>query len=380
MSSDNTNISLRLAMCDLNELENNNLPKRNESKYVGEADEQGIENINPYDLNSCMIFEMAIRNNDVINIISKLDYIDQIKTKFPYLDEVDTLLYSPIENTLLENDTQENETLENNILTKELEDKYTSISELSLSNYKKKLNELIDFEYSNNYNSQYYKAMIKEGIDIFDITKDIDLEIIEKYQFKDLTKKTFLDKNSLTGGKLRIIFNYLQDKLKYDFFIYPNQYYNGLEETYNEKVISKEFISNDIFNSQTTRNEINKTLIEFRKLKPTEMNIIADYLFIYDYFKASVKNNKNLKRNQKSLIYKEIQYELTRYNDINIVDKHKTKKTLSYDACKSLCESNINYSNDKTIKFYIGERTIKDRLKLMKNFIDNTNYKYIIFS
>ena len=221
--------------------------------------------------------------------------------------------------------------------------------------------------------------MENDGIDICDTTIDIDQNIINKYKFKDLSKKMIIDNQKLSMGKLNFVNEYLQYKLKYNFFIYPNGYYKGLKESCNEKVISKELISKNMLNSESITNEINETLVEFRKFKPTEMGKIADSFFIYDYYKQSIRNRKNIKREEKSLIYKDIKYELTRYHGLTILDNNKQEKTLSYEACKKLCYNNSDFTIGKSVNFYITERTIKDRLNLMEKFIDHRFYRYLIF-
>ncbi len=243
MSQENNYISFKNVMDELRDLEHNSLIKRDNSKYTGNTRKQGIEEIKIYDFYPCIMLEMAIRNKGVIDIINKLNYSESLIDKYPYLEYENDILFKPIDNNIqcgtlnlvMEDDNNEDKPP---MITKDLEKEFIGISELPFPEFKKKLNKLVDLEYSNNYNKHYLEDMINDGID--DIL-DINEETIRQYKFKDSTSKTVIDPEYLTFGKLNNAIENLQDKLKYNFFIYPNKYFKGLKESCSNKFNGKHF-------------------------------------------------------------------------------------------------------------------------------------------
>lgn len=89
---------------DTDEFEENSLPKRTEGKY------KKIEKYEPYELTHCVVFEMAIRNEEVKNLIQNISSIKMLQ------DKVREIIFPSIE-TLFE-------------------DKDSNISESTLQKYK----------------------------------------------------------------------------------------------------------------------------------------------------------------------------------------------------------------------------------------------------
>ncbi|MCT7566811.1 hypothetical protein N5T96_10770 [Aliarcobacter butzleri] len=333
------------------------LPRRDDPKYCGDNTIKGIEQLDIYQFNSCMIFEMATRNKDVIEIIHKLDFIEELKDKHPYL-EYEGFLFKPLD------PVSDNE-MQLNIIIEELRIQFEAIAELPISKFIDKLEFLVDTEYSNNYNENWNDDMINDGIadDPFQITD----ELFKKYKHKSIQGKTFIGDKNLTGGKLNIIFEYLQDKLKYEYFIFPEGYFQDLEISCHEEVISKDLIIENYklyFNEIT--DDMNKAIKEFRALKPTHMEEIADIFFIYDYYSKRKADDK--------LTYcaQDIKSELTKYHGIEI---KSLNAKLSYDDCLARYEE----FKDLDASFYHVEKTITDKIKLMEEFIDNKLYRFILF-
>ena len=54
----------------------------------------------------------------------------------------------------------------------------------------------------------------------------------------------------------------------------------------------------------------------------------------------------------------------------------KIKKTILY---KELRDSYIE-NQDEKLEYYITERSIRDKIKMMKEFISECNYKYLFFA
>ena len=329
-------------------------PSRADSQYIGNDTIKGIEEITFLEFHSCIIFEMAKRNEKVIEIIEKLNYLEKLTHKYPYLQDSTNCLFKPIAEEKTELPT----------VTLELEEEYTTMAKLPILELKKQLSKLIDIEYSNNFNepSKRESNNLTAGAIL-----DIDDSIYERYKFKDLSKKTTIDDGLLTYGKLHIIIDHLQDTLKYEFFIYPTGYVKDYDESCVEKLITKELLIENEINLPEPTDEINNELIEFRKLKPTDIKAVADYFFIYDC------NKKRIKDGQKILIAQDIKFALTKYHGIEI---EGIKGVVSFEDCLK----NYDVYKDLNASFNTVERAIRDKITLMKNFIDNKYYKYLLFT
>lgn len=340
MSRKINNIQFKDIMQELKYLDDSDdLPQRNHSQYIDKFGAKGIEEINIHDFNSCLILQMAIRNKNVTEILSKFNSIENLIAKYPYLDYGNDILLPSLDNKNKED------------LFKEL----VNISKLPLIEFTNKLQELVDLDYSANYNENYQEKMENDGCVGYKRNK----KIIQKYKFKDPKGKTKLDKHCITFGKLFIIMRYFDEKLKNNFFIYPDGYIARDENNCSKNLIAREYLD-------MKRNEIKEALLEFRKLKPTDMETVADYFFIYDYYKKRVANGGE------KLIYQDIKYALTKHYGITIKN---TKEKISYEKCLE----NYDQHENSVSEFYIVEKSIRERIKFMEYFIDNENYKYLIF-
>lgn len=344
---DNKYIKLHEIMKNLEYLRDDiGLPHRDDRVY------RSIEQLNIGHFKLCMIFEMATRNKEVIEIINKLDFIEELKDKHPYLEHEDCLLFKTIEPDF---DAE----LQLPMLTEELKKEFEVISKMPIAKFQEKLEFLVDIEYSNNYNGNWYHDMINDGIE--DDPYKITDELYKKYKHKTLQGKTTIDDNNLTCGKLYIIFEYLQNKLKNEYFIYPEGYYKELEKSCHEEVISKDMIiEHGTFNFNEIPDDVNK----FRSLKPTHMKDVADLFFMYDYY-TNIEKDGNV-----TLCREDIKFELTKYNGIKTEDK----KTLSYEECLERYEEFKNLN----VRYCLGEKAIENKIKLMKDFIDKKLYRFIL--
>ncbi len=329
-------------------------PSRADSQYIGNDTIKGIEKITFLEFHSCIIFEMAKRNEKVIEIIEKLNYLEKLTHKYPYLQDSTNCLFKPIAEEETELPT----------VTFELEEEYTTMAKLPILELKKQLSKLIDIEYSNNFIEPSKRELNNLTIDTI---IDMDDSIYEKCKFKDLSKKTTIDDGLLTYGKLHIIIDYLQDTLKYEFFIYPNGYYKVNNESCHEKLISKELLIENEINLPEPNDEIRDKLIEFLKLKPTDIKAVADYFFMYD------SNKKRINDGQKTLIAQDIKFALTKYHGIQI---EGIKDVVPYEDCLK----NYDIYKDLNASFDTVERAIRDKITLMENFIDNKYYRYLLFT
>ena len=360
-------------------------PSRDNPKYTGN---KGIEQIKDFEFTSCMIFEMASRNIEVIEIIDKLNYIDELKDKYPYLEYELDIMYKSIDKkkeTLKIIDTQKYfpkppiafkipkfplrfkkfyESISVPILTKEIENEYTVFAQLPLSDFQNELEFLIDMKYSDNYNENWIDDMVKDGID--DPFK-INEELTQQYKFKDSKGKKTIDNKYLSFGKLNIIIEYLQDRLKNDFYIYPNGYCQGFKENRNKKIVSKDFISGQIIQDEFKTTEISEALEDFRKLKPKDINIIADLFFMYDYYKKCQEDEE-----KRTYLHLDIKCLLTMHYGIEIKD---TKELISYDICLERDDE----LKSSELGFYEVEKSIKNKIELMNKLINNKYYKYLLF-
>lgn len=353
-SRDVKSMNFKLLMEELENIsENYDLPQRHDDKYCGTKETKGIEQIDICQFNSSIVFEMAIRNKKVIEIINKLKYIKELKNKYPYL-QGHIYLFPFIED----------EEKDPYTVTKELEREYISIAEQEISVFKNELEFSIDTDFSDNYNENWSNDMTNDGIDISDYDVATD-ELIFEYKIKNPKKKTIVDSNNLDFGKLNIIVEYLENKLKYEYFIYPEGYHEGLNKNSYEEVIKLDSIEEDIFKDNEITEDIKVALEKFRALKPTHTKEIADMFYIYDYY------NKRKDDEELGLYAQDIKFKLTLHHGIEI---KKLKKRFSYDEC---------YDRKKELEklkasFYYTEKTITDKAKLMEKFIDKKLYRFIL--
>ena len=110
----------------------------------------------------------------------------------------------------------------------------------------------------------------------------------------------------------------------------------------------------------------------FSTIRNATPESIADLFYMYDYYIYKIKIKEELKINNN------IKLALTKHHPIgikNLKDK-KIKKTILY---KELRDSYIE-NQDEKLEYYITERSIRDKIKMMKEFISECNYKYLFFA
>lgn len=96
------------------------------------------------------------------------------------------------------------------------------------------------------------------------------------------------------------------------------------------------------------------------------MNIISDLFFIYDYYKSYKKNENYIAQNIKFLLT--IHY--------GIEFKHIKDKVFTIEDCLN----NEDKYKDFEVKFYMVEKSIRNKRKIMEDFIDKGNYKFLILN
>lgn len=266
-------------------------------------------------------FEMAIRNKEVINITQKLDHIKNIiennqESLKDYSDWILGIKYWE--------DEFEGEPPEFTV-DSELKKEYLFIAEMPTNKF------------------------------------------IEEIDFL-ATEKDLLNKKPEAFVHLKIIADYLQDKLLKEYHIYKDGYFFIHKYGYfdpDEAVDSNSIYKHDfsVFNLPDEK----KLIIEkFINRKDDNMKKTADMFFMWDYY-IKRKADDNL------VFYtQDIKFELTKYHGIKI---EGFEEKLTYDDCLDRYEElkNLNAS------FYTVEKRISDKIQLMEEFIDKKLYKFILF-
>ena len=376
----------------------NDLPKRDESKYI-----KKIESIDIFEFSSCIMLEMAHRNKDVIDIINKIEYIQDLMRN-PIVKEIENLNEFLKKNSEITSSVNSNTNKLINEWEKSLNENIkllTGKSGEECEEYKQKLGkseffkkdseELIrlrTLDYfrdksfiSPNILKNEYRFILKLSLDEF--KKELEFFEDRPNVVEFFVKNKISDENTQLLHKLATIMELLQSKLKIEFFIYPNKYYKDANNDCNNNVICKNYFRK-LPNTQKALKILNKSFVqnslnEFRKLKPTEMEAVSDIFFIYDY------NKKTLNNDQIS-IAKNIKYALTIFHGVEIGENKKTKKNI--ETRKTIERMNYNdfleeyyeFDENKLAGFYCTERNINEKIKLMKNFIEKKYFKYIIFN
>ena len=334
MSKEAKYINFKVLMDELKFFEENeDLPSRNDSRYIGNETIKGIEQIELFEFTPSIMFEMAIRNKEVIEIIEKIEHIYKLMTDILVSEK------SKIEEKeLIDLEIFNFKNLHNfGSIGFELEDEYYKITLLSIDKFIKELEFLIDSKYNDKIENFFNQN-----------NKLKDREIRYCYELSE-------------------IMEILQKKLKYEFFIYPYGYLRGTELNFTQKVISRDVFFKKNINDKIKNQIINEMIVEFRKLKPVDVKSVADLFFMYDY------NKKRVEQEDTSFINLNIKIALTKHHGIKIKGE---KELLSYSECLERYDELKN----KEAGFYIVERSIRDKLDIMKKFIDNRLYCYVVFA
>ncbi|MCT7527458.1 hypothetical protein [Aliarcobacter cryaerophilus] len=277
-----------------------------------------IEKITAKEFNLYMIYLMAIRNERVKEIIERIKIIFK----------------------LVQNRQDK---------YKLFVDKPNTIDDLEFFCYT-----AMDFEYSECLNENPIMATTKLPLEDFENNLNILLEnndTKDEFKFENLCK---------------IVYDYCKI-LKEEYFIYTD----GINEEggLDSLVLSKEDFDFYSYLDDAKTDDILKIFSTIRNATPES---IADLFYMYDYYIYKIKIKEELKINNN------IKLALTKHHPIgikNLKDK-KIKKTILY---KELRDSYIE-NQDEKLEYYITERSIRDKIKMMKEFISECNYKYLFFA
>lgn len=265
-------------------------------------------------------FEMAIRNKDVLEITNKLDYIDEILEKYQASsDYKDWLRRIEYWENIFDGESPEFS------INSEQKKEYIFIAELPLNEF-------------------------KQEIDFMDIEKELTIE-----KSKDIIS-------------LKIIADYLQNRLVNKYSIYKEGYYfiKDGEEFDPDNVIDSDSIFKHDFNTNKLDDDMKLVIDKLLNRKINNIKQTADMFFMYDYYRK--KEEEKLLNN----LTLDIKLELTKYHGIKI---EGFKEKISYDECVERYEE----FKDLKASFYDVEKTISKKLKYMINFIDEERYKFILF-
>lgn len=378
--------------------EDDSLLKRDNAKYLNKQDNTGIEFIDAFEYSSCIMLEMAHRNNDVINIINKIEYVQELMKKS--IIQFRTKTFESFKTSLHESKNNINENIQeksSNLITKindsientkqllELTDiKEPTIDDLLNSRIIKsddeKAIQIMTLDYFSNKSSalqQEYKYIIplsmntfKQELEFFDDSS----EVIGFFKSRNI-----LNTNIQYLYKLSAIMELLQKKLDLDFFIYPNKYYKGMEDSCSYNIKCKNSIRAGLGMKTAMKNlndlVIKESLQKFKELKQFKskqytMKDITDIFFMYDYYKARLDKSKpEITLNS---IAKELKYALTIFYGIQ--DK-KTKEHIKYEEC---LEKYDEFNGEAS--YYSTERHIIEKIKLLGYFIDKQHFRFLIFN
>lgn len=290
-------------------------------KYTPKRDDisyKRIEKITAKEFNLYMIYLMAIRNERVKEIIERIK-----------------IIFKLVQNR------QDKYQL--------FVDKPNTIDDLEFFCYT-----AMDFEYSECLNENPLMATTKLPLEDFENNLNILLEnndTKDEFKFENLCK---------------IVYDYCKI-LKEEYFIYTD----GINEEggLDSLVLSKEDFDFYSYLDDAKTDDILKIFSTIRNATPES---IADLFYMYDYYIYKIKIKEELKINNN------IKLALTKHHPIgikNLKDK-KIKKTILY---KELRDSYIE-NQDEKLEYYITERSIRDKIKMMKEFISECNYKYLFFA
>ncbi len=343
------------------------LPNRNDKVY------KEIERFKEYELTNCIVYEMAIRNE----YVKELMFLYQkelnswgIDISFNLNEECINIPSKRIVENYEYSKYYKEETIESNFIKDELE--LHSIYPTALQ--------------------EFFLVPGKNDI------KDIDpMVIIEEHQenFIDETKPRkrtlILDKYNSNyhednSYKLQSLSNVLNINYSRPKIISENE--KKADVSLNLKLSKEELIAyiekiKDTFDKDnsiimTPLELLGKELnIEYIDIKNMTAKEWADMFYMYDFFNAS----KDLITDK----HNDLIENLTVYNGYKI-EKSKAEqkkgesksKIISYEAYSNLILRNPGIYNDRIVKNFYSLSTIKSRLKLMKSLIEDMNYKKLI--
>lgn len=273
-------------------------PSREDENYLN------IEKYSLLEFKTWIIFNMAIRNKSVKEIMKKIGYIVSL--------DADLTSNSKDGNICLETD-------------------------------------FIDFDYpfeNDELLSKYPYELEKELIKIANFEfDDYDKKLQEKFK----NAKTNKEKCNFRC-ELFILLSHLQDVLKKKYFILPDGYFPNESVCAEQAIVnsSEVWINNEELNSdkEEIKKKIELTKKDIQKVKYTNLKLLADCFFIYDYFS---------------------------YNETKKIAKRK-------DKIQDEIQKNLDsfYKPEKKDSYY-SIREIQNKYYMMKRFIDGKkpNYRYL---
>ncbi len=111
------------------------------------------------------------------------------------------------------------------------------------------------------------------------------------------------------------------------------------------------------------------------KLEALKINYISYLYSVAHRAVAGVAFKKYYDENEKIGITNSIKLALTKHHGLSI-RKNSKKDFISYKDFRR----NYKKYKDYEIRYYITERSIRNKIKMMKSFIDKCNYKYLFLS
>ncbi len=343
------------------------LPNRNDEVY------KEIEKFKDYELTNCIVYEMAIRNK----YIKELMFLYEIHLQKFGFNIRFNLSYENINapsEILLENyeysKYYKEEIIEINFIKEELESYCiypTALQDFYLvpsDNSKKGIEPIVIIE-------EHQEGFIDETkprkrtviLDKYNSSYDED----NSYKLQSLSNVLNINYSrpkiiSETEKRADISLNL---KLSKEELI---AYIEKIKDTYDK--------DNSIIMTplELLGKELNIEYIDIKNMTAKEW---ADMFYMYDFFKAS----KDLITDK----HNDLIENLTIYNGYKI-EKSKGEqkkgesksKIVSYEAYSNLILRNPGIYNDRIVKNFYSLSTIKSRLKLMKSLIEDMNYKKLI--
>ncbi|MCT7466713.1 hypothetical protein N5T78_08990 [Aliarcobacter cryaerophilus] len=295
-----------------------NTPNRDALEY------KVIEEITAKELSLYMIYLMAIRNKKVKEIIERIEIVFRLVQNIQ--DIYQLFINKPNQIDDLESfcftaiEFEFSKYLDEN--QKITRDKYITATKLPLEDFKNNLNILLK-----------------------------DNGVKDEFKFENLCN---------------IVYDYCKI-LSERYCIYPD----GISHSFGLEglVVSKEDFNMHVHLDDKKTNDI---LINFLKIRNATPKSIADLFFIYDYYTYKIQIKEEGER-----ISNNIKLALTKYHPIGIRNRKdkKIKKTILYEELRDSYIEN----QDEQLEYYFTERSIKDKIKMMKEFIDDCGYKYLFF-
>jgi hypothetical protein len=388
-------------------MSNIKLPTRIDDEYIN------IEKFEKYEYTHCFTYELARRNINVENSLNLLldlfSYYDQMILPTLTKYEIATITEDMIE-AIRDVENMYKEFFIDLIKHYNKIEFLENFEDLAFQNIKEKTSNLVQDiikDLYDNYYIIYQHEKEKFNHDFNEIYNPLTYLERDKALTEHLNmifnSRTDIEKHYKFNNNQNDYFTVYQDILKEEKefswnIIYPN-FRTSMRDFADTKIVlnlnltKKEIIDyiDKIKDDYDKKNSIIKTprqiLEKELEIDDESVNIIetekwADIFFIYDYYIISeATTNKSIYE-----VTNEIQIELTKYHGLKIKktpDEIKNKKDKSYkgvtweEYIKSNPETNeTNIFFDSDTKPFLSTRSIENKYKLIKKFIEGDNPKY----